>query len=64
MRITKPGWILGILPLFALSGPTYGLDGIPLESIDSLSQDLSEQVIAWRRDFVADLVWPNKTVMV
>ncbi len=50
MRLTEPQPILRFLLLLALSGPAWGLDGVPMESIDSLSNDLSGQVVAWRRD--------------
>ncbi|MBT8060925.1 MAG: amidohydrolase [Gammaproteobacteria bacterium] len=51
MRITNPRSILRVLLPLALSGPVFALEGVPIESIDSLSQELSGQVVAWRRDF-------------
>jgi amidohydrolase len=51
MRISKIYHsLLFLLFIFSIT-PAVALDGVPLESIDSLSSELSEQVIAWRRDF-------------
>ena len=36
---------------FCLAAQTAAGDAVPLESISSLSDDLSAQVIEWRRDF-------------
>jgi amidohydrolase len=51
MRISKIYHSLLFLLFIFSSTPVDALDGVPLESIDSLSSELSEQVIAWRRDF-------------
>ena len=37
--------------LYFISTPFAFADPLPLETINSLSNDLSEQVVAWRRDF-------------
>jgi len=51
MRISRKPQILLLLFLAPLASPVPAQAELPLESINSLSDGLSEQVIAWRRDF-------------
>lgn len=51
MRIAKfyPAWFA--LCCASVSIPLYSSDGVPMESINSLTEDVSARVIGWRRDF-------------
>jgi len=51
MKISKHKYILLFLLYISFSSQVFAQTGIPLESITSLSNDLSGQVITWRRDF-------------
>jgi len=51
MKISKHNYILLFLLYISSSSQVFAQSAAPLESIISLSDDLSEQVIAWRRDF-------------
>jgi amidohydrolase len=51
MRISKHNYILLFLLYISSASQAFAQSDIPLESITSLSNDLSEQVVAWRRDF-------------
>lgn len=42
---------LALFLLYFFSLPATSAEPLPLETISSLSNDLSEQVVAWRRDF-------------
>jgi hypothetical protein len=39
------------LTVFVVLLPTLAAADVPLESIQSLSQSISDKVVAWRRDF-------------
>jgi amidohydrolase len=51
MRILKHNYILLFLLYISSASQVFAQTGVPLESITSLSNGLSEQVITWRRDF-------------
>ena len=51
MRISKIHSILLFSLCLSLSAVASASNTVPLESIDSLSKELSQQVITWRRDF-------------
>jgi amidohydrolase len=51
MKISKHNYILLFLLYISSSSQVFAQSAVPLESIISLSDDLSEQVITWRRDF-------------
>jgi amidohydrolase len=51
MRISKHNYILLFLLYISSASQAFAQSDIPLESITSLSNDLSEQVVTWRRDF-------------
>ena len=51
MRILKHNYILLFLLYISPASQVFAQTGVPLESITSLSNGLSEQVITWRRDF-------------
>jgi amidohydrolase len=51
MRISKRNYILLFLLYISSASQAFAQSDIPLESITSLSNDLSEQVVTWRRDF-------------
>jgi amidohydrolase len=51
MNLLNHNHILLFLIYFVLSSSSATGDQLPLESISSLSDDLSQQVVAWRRDF-------------
>jgi amidohydrolase len=51
MKISKNNYILLFLLFISFASQVFAQSGIPLESINSLSNDLSEQVVEWRRDF-------------
>ena len=51
MKISKHNYILLFLLYISSSSQVFAQSAFPLESIISLSDDLLEQVIAWRRDF-------------
>jgi amidohydrolase len=51
MRISKIHSILLFSLCLSLSAIASASNTVPLESIDSLSKELSQQVITWRRDF-------------
>lgn len=51
MKISKHMFILLFLFYVFSSSPVLAQSGVPLESIASLSDEISEQVVAWRRDF-------------
>jgi amidohydrolase len=51
MRILKHNYILLFLLYISSASQVFAQTGVPLESITSLSNGLSEQVIIWRRDF-------------
>ena len=51
MKISKHNYILLFLLYISSSSQVFAQSAAPLESIISLSDDLSEQVITWRRDF-------------
>jgi amidohydrolase len=50
MKLLDNKYILLYL-LYILTSSTAYCDTLPLETINSLSNDLSEQVVSWRRDF-------------
>ena len=51
MNSSKHNYILLFLLYISSAGQAFAQADIPLESITSLSNDLSEQVVTWRRDF-------------
>ena len=51
MRILKHNYISLFLLYISSASQVFAQTGVPLESITSLSNGLSEQVITWRRDF-------------
>jgi len=51
MGISNNNYILLFLLYISSAGQVIAQMGVPMESIDSLSSDLSEQVVGWRRDF-------------
>ena len=51
MRILKHNYISLFLLYISSASHVFAQTGVPLESITSLSNSLSEQVIVWRRDF-------------
>ena len=51
MKLSINNYILLFLLYIVISSPFAFSDQLPLESITSLSDDISQQVIAWRRDF-------------
>ena len=51
MKLSIKNYISLFLLYIAFSVPSAFSDQLPLESISSLSDELSQQVVAWRRDF-------------
>jgi amidohydrolase len=51
MKISKHNHILLFLFYLSAVSQVFAQNAVPMESIDSLSKELSQQVITWRRDF-------------
>jgi amidohydrolase len=51
MNLSKNNYILLFLLYISSASQAFAQADIPLESITSLSNELSEQVVTWRRDF-------------